>query len=316
MMIAFDPALTPKLSGRAAGLPPSPLAPAEAGLDFAALLADRALLDAPTGAANARGTGGEARAPRAMAAPVALRFDEGPLFGQAFLQDNLAAPGSPGQRIAAAGARLGEAADRGAAVQGSHAAPLAPASGLAMSPRARVHFADGGVPFTPDHGAARGAARVLTDDIADSQGLEGGRDAARDGQGLGAGVAVPGGRPMAAQGDGTPSGAAPRADRLAEPGGRVAALPGSTAEPEASDRGEQGGAARQMRARFVDRLGPVQIVVREDGGMVQLVARVALASAPAANMLERKLREAVAEEGHGLSALRINGEIRPSKARI
>ena len=101
-------------------------------------------------------------------------------------------------------------------------------------------------------------------------------------------------------------------------GGRLAAPRGSAHRPISPDRGQDKGAAgetsRELRARFVDHLGPVQVTLRQDGAALQLTARVALASAPAASLLERRLREAVSQEGHALSRLQINGQVRPAEA--
>jgi hypothetical protein len=295
MTVAFDPAAI--LQAPAAPDAAAALIGQEEPAGFAALLTGRALLDAPRSATltSLRCRNGETV--REASAPAALRFDEAPLFGQAFLIER-AGPGAPAKPSAPetmataanpAAADLAEAVSRPVDMRAVQLAP--PPIGLPTHAAPLPHGAH------PMAGRAAGGSAA----------------AVRS--------AEPSGMPLSAIATGEPAAACVRRretpSSLAESAAAAritAAAPQRAVAAASPDErgiaGNPGERAREARIRFVERLRPFHVVLRETAGGLDLAARVGALPAGKEDLLERRLRGAAAEEGRVLSGLRINGRAR------
>lgn len=95
---------------------------------------------------------------------------------------------------------------------------------------------------------------------------------------------------------------------MSVPAARARVVPEGKGSGGVADRGEGFGA----RARYVEQLGPVHVIARKNTMGVELVVRVANIEDDQAEQLEQRLRQAAAEEGAGLAAVRLNGAERPA----
>lgn len=74
------------------------------------------------------------------------------------------------------------------------------------------------------------------------------------------------------------------------------------------------GASLASRARHVEALGPVHVIARNCSNGVELTVRAAGVAGEQADLLERRLRKAAAEEGADVTSVRLNGADRPDRA--
>jgi hypothetical protein len=66
------------------------------------------------------------------------------------------------------------------------------------------------------------------------------------------------------------------------------------------------------RARYTAQLGPVHVLARKDPAGIELIVRVANIEGDLTDELEQRLRQAAAEDGAWVSAMRLNGADRPA----
>lgn len=263
--------------------------PGEIGnaVDFASVLASRPSLGMRDGAASIATLPTALSSRNEVEAPVAIRFDEGSLFGHALGLGNPPKSGPSGE----------------SAFVGPDAMPIA-VHGTGSS---ACDALQDSAPASGETSSLASPATLARWGPGEETGVEG---AARFGP------PAPGSASFGGIGSTVPKHGlgyveTGRAD-MSEPGGQ--ALPASRiARHEsradivsANDRHGSASRSSRSRAEYVDRLGPVHIVIRETPGAIELTARVAVIASAVADTLVRRLREAVEEEGRTLSRLRIN----------
>lgn len=253
----------------------------DAGLDFAALLNGRALLDAAAGMADGS---------QHHSAPAARRFDEASLFGQAYLAMRLAPDAIPESIGASSISGTGSAGPEAAVTESVASDPAKPtgwrpSGGGAASPDAAW---GAGLQAHLDRPAAGLEARAFSV-----------REKAQDVlQGVGRGMAAVAGGQVPI----------PRMHSM-----RPVFAPPPRGEPATADSSAD--KANEARARSVHQLGPVHLVLREEGSALYPTARVATLAPGGEDELERRLRKVVGEEGLQLGTVQINGRERPAPAR-